>query len=90
METCRVVVDGLVQGVCFRAWARDVGRSLKLAGWVRNLPDGRVEAFAQGPRNELEIFVGQLEIGSPLARVSNVQCFWDVSNDLLRSFEIRY
>ena len=45
-----VFIEGRVQGVFFRAHTRDEAISRGLAGWVRNLPDGRVEALFEGER----------------------------------------
>lgn len=45
----RIIVSGRVQGVFFRANTRQKAESLGLSGWVRNLSDGGVEAFAEGP-----------------------------------------
>ncbi len=44
----RVLISGMVQGVFFRAYTRDVATSAGVTGWVRNLPDGRVEAVFEG------------------------------------------
>lgn len=44
----RVTVDGRVQGVFFRAATQQTAQALGLAGWVKNLPDGRVEAVFEG------------------------------------------
>ena len=49
MERVLIRVDGYVQGVGFRWWTQGVARELGLAGYVMNLPDGRVEIEAQGP-----------------------------------------
>ena len=46
MQTTHVIVEGLVQGVCFREYTRRQAYTLQLTGWVRNLPDGSVEAHA--------------------------------------------
>lgn len=68
----RFLISGRVQGVCFRAGACETARSLGLTGWVRNLPDGRVEALACGEPAGLEDFARWLGRGPPAARVEAV------------------
>lgn len=68
-----VWVSGLVQGVAFRYHTRVLARELGLRGWVRNLPDGRVEVWAEGERAELERLVAWLRHGPPSAQVSGVE-----------------
>jgi len=53
----RVLYSGRVQGVGFRATARWIARGFRVAGFVRNLPDGRVELVAEGDRNEVDAFL---------------------------------
>ena len=50
------LVSGRVQGVCFRMCAEDEARRLGLTGWVRNLPDGRVETVAEGEEDALAAY----------------------------------
>ena len=57
MRAVRIVVIGWVQGVGFRAFVQRRARELGLGGWVRNLPDGAVEAEAAGPEPVLREFV---------------------------------
>lgn len=90
MKSYHAVVDGRVQGVCFRAWVRDVARSLGLSGWVRNRRDGRVETLAQGPDKALEEFARQLDIGSPLSRVSRVEGRFQDLTERFDGFRVRY
>jgi acylphosphatase len=71
-----LLVSGLVQGVAFRASTVDEARRLGLAGWVRNLPDGRVEAEAEGQRDRLEALVRWCHRGPPAARVDRVEADW--------------
>lgn len=77
-ERARVhlLVSGLVQGVAFRAYTVGEGRRLGVAGWVRNLPDGRVEVEAEGDRAALEKLVGFCRRGPPAARVDDVEATW--------------
>jgi len=71
---CRhYIVTGHVQGVFFRASAREQAQDIGLQGWVRNLPDGRVEALACGNETQLSIFELWLKQGPDLARVSEVK-----------------
>ena len=68
----RVVIDGRVQGVGFRAsCARRAGEA-GIAGWVRNLPDGRVEAVFEGPVTDVDKLLEWCRHGPPLARVTRI------------------
>jgi acylphosphatase len=69
-----------VQGVGFRVWAREEMRALGLAGSARNLPDGRVEVVAQGPREACEQLLAALRGPDPPGRVTDATPTWaDVS-----------
>jgi acylphosphatase len=68
----RFVVSGKVQGVFFRASTVRVAEQLKLRGFARNLPDGRVEVLALGDTAALEALAGWLWKGPPLASVTGV------------------
>lgn len=74
MTECRhFIVEGRVQGVFFRASARSRALELGLTGWVRNLPDGRVETLACGSPEALDAFHEWLWEGPTEARVSGVE-----------------
>ncbi len=73
MQAARFFVSGRVQGVGFRAAARRCALEIGLEGYVRNLADGRVEAFAQGMPTDIEAFARWLQDGPPFARVDDVQ-----------------
>ncbi len=68
----KVQITGRVQGVSFRFWAREEAVRLGLGGWVRNLPDGRVEALIQGERAAVDRMLSWLLQGPPAARVAGV------------------
>jgi acylphosphatase len=76
-----VRVEGYVQGVFFRSEARERARSLGLAGWVRNVPDGSVEAVFEGPREAVESLVRWCEHGPRGARVDDVRVRWEDARD---------
>lgn len=67
-----VFVSGKVQGVYYRATTRETAREHGVDGWVRNLPDGRVEAMFEGPRAAVETMVEWCHDGSPAANVDDV------------------
>jgi acylphosphatase len=68
----RVRVTGLVQGVYFRGWAKEQAEDLGLHGWVRNCPDGSVEAHVEGEEARLAELIARLKTGPPAAEVENV------------------
>ncbi len=67
-----VYVSGKVQGVYYRATTRDTAREHGIDGWVRNLPDGRVEAVFEGPPDAVETMIDWCHDGSPAAKVDEV------------------
>ena len=69
----RYLVSGRVQGVGFRFFADAVAQREGLHGWVRNLPDGRVEALAEGEADAIDRFEHAVRHGPSGARVEDVQ-----------------
>lgn len=84
----RVRVSGRVQGVFFRAEARDRARSLGLSGWVRNAHDGSVEASFEGPGERVQSMVEWCRRGPALAEVQDVSVDWEEPEGG-RDFQIR-
>lgn len=84
----RILVSGIVQGVFFRREITDLARRLGIVGWVRNLPDGRVEAIAEGDRSRLEELIRYCHVGPAGARVKNVEVEWLNSTNEFRGFRI--
>jgi acylphosphatase len=72
-QRLEVRITGRVQGVWFRASTREEARRLALDGWVRNLPDGRVEAVFEGEEAALEGMLAWCRTGPPGARVDEVE-----------------
>lgn len=92
MEECQahVLISGRVQGVFFRYHAQDEALKRGLKGWVRNLPDGRVEAVFQGDRPALKAMIQWCHQGPPSARVDEVEVAWEDPNPSMEDFLIRY
>ena len=81
-------VSGRVQGVYFRASTQATARQLGLTGWVRNLPDGRVEGIACGPGKTLDKLVVWLHHGPDSAQVTDLQITQEAVQ-AWQGFEIR-
>jgi len=84
----RFVVSGRVQGVGFRFFAREAAAAENLRGWVKNLPDGRVEAMVEGDRESVERFERKIRRGPASARVEDVSVT-DEGTGSVHGFEIR-
>ncbi len=83
-----VHVSGRVQGVFFRATTRETAAEHGVAGWVKNLEDGRVEAVFEGPEPAVEAMVEFCHEGSPAANVTDVEVDWSEPEGL-EGFEVR-
>lgn len=84
------LVSGRVQGIFYRANTKNVAKKLSLTGWVRNLPDGRVEVIAEGEEKNIDKLVKFLGRGPFLARVDNLDIKRDKYTGEFIDFEIRY
>ena len=84
-----VRVTGLVQGVFFRAWTREQADALGVSGWVRNCPDGSVEAQLEGDEAAVEQLVALLRRGPPSAQVEEV-AVEDGESTNAAHFEVRH
>ncbi|MEJ2040289.1 MAG: acylphosphatase [Desulfosarcinaceae bacterium] len=89
-EVCaNVIITGRVQGVFFRAETQRAAVQLNLRGWVRNLPDGAVEAEFEGPRERVDQMLEWCWRGSPHSRVADVKVIWkDCAGT--EGFSVRY
>ncbi len=92
MEIARVhvVVNGIVQGVFYRASAREEAQVLGLTGWVRNCLDGSVEAVFEGERGRIERVLKWCKTGPPGAKVKNIKSNWRAPTGEFDNFSIKY
>ena len=88
-ERAHVRISGQVQGVFFRDSTRQKAEELNLAGWVKNLPDGKVEAFVEGPSEKVREMVRWCEEGPQHASVENVDTGFEDAGGELDGFEVR-
>ena len=84
-----VWIAGRVQGVGFRYFTLEVARRLRLAGYVTNTRDGRVRAYAEGPRESLSQFLHLLQQGPSVARVREVRTTWGGATGTYTTFSIQ-
>lgn len=83
-----VVVRGRVQGVFFRASTRDRARRHGLTGWVRNTPDGAVEAHLEGPSDAVERVLDWIRAGGPRDAVVDDVAVEDVAATGTEDFRV--
>ena len=88
-ERAHVRISGQVQGVFFRDSTRQKAEELGLAGWVKNTPDGQVEALFEGPSKRVREMVGWCEEGPRHASVENVDTDFEGASGDLEGFEVR-
>jgi acylphosphatase len=89
-EQLHVHISGLVQGVGFRHNLYRQALKLGVCGWVRNLPDGRVEAVVQGDRAVLDQLLAWCHRGPALSRVDSVDARWESPAEAFDSFSIAF
>lgn len=87
MKAIRLLIAGRVQGVYYRKSAQAEANQLGVKGWVRNLPDGQVEAWAEGEEEVVASFVAWCHEGPAAARVDHVQTA-SVEPEGFSSFEV--
>lgn len=87
-KRAHVWISGRVQGVFFRAHTADRARQWGVVGFVRNLPDGRVEAVFEGDAHAVEKMVAWCHQGPQRARVDHVEVQWEEPRGDLAEFQI--
>lgn len=83
-----VIVSGEVQGVFFRSETQKKARECHVKGWVRNLPDGRVEAVFQGEDDDVKKLIDFCRVGPPRATVTKVKVDWEEASEEFKDFHI--
>lgn len=80
--------EGRVQGVGFRACVKREARGFDVSGWVRNLPDGRVEVQACGEREELQAFLAAIRDSELKSHIRKEESHW-IAPFAYRGFDIQ-
>jgi len=82
--------SGRVHGVGFRYTAESVALELRLTGWVRNIPDGRVEAVCEGSQAALKKFLDKIAAGPMKPNIQESEVEWSVVTGEFDDFHIRF
>ena len=90
LAQAHVVVRGIVQGVAFRYYTRDMAAQFDLSGWVCNCSDGTVEAVFEGEKQDVEAMVNWCHHGPPSAAVDRVDVEWLPAAGKFRGFAITH
>jgi Acylphosphatases len=90
MKRVHVYVSGRVQGVFFRAETQRAAMSFNLTGWVRNVPDGQVEAVFEGEDENVDKMIAWCHIGPPAARVEKVLTEEEPYTSSFSAFSIKH
>ena len=85
-----VFVSGKVQGVYFRQNTKEAAARHNVAGWVRNLPDGRVEAIFEGDEANVNEVIEWCHVGPPKAKVDDVSVKFEKHTGEFADFSISY
>ncbi len=88
MKQAHIFVSGFVQGVGFRQFIKRKARTLRVNGWVKNLPDRRVEAMLQGRMEDVKKMILLCKKGPFLSQVQDVQVLWEESEKEYTDFEV--
>ena len=90
MTRAELLISGRVQGVFYRGSAQEEALRLGLAGEVRNLAGGEVEAIVEGPKEQIEEFIAWCRHGPPSANVEDVKVRWSAARGDYRTFRITH
>ncbi|MFN3821030.1 MAG: acylphosphatase [bacterium] len=86
--TAHIIVRGRVQGIGFRKFTQDVARRLGLSGSVKNLPNGDVEVWAIGSKENIEQLIKELKVGNGFSIVTDMEVEYQEGGETIGSFKI--
>ena len=89
---CRahVFFSGRVQGVGFRYTAEKTALEIGLLGWIKNLPDNRVEAVCEGEKEEIDLFLERIKQSSLGVHIKKIDCAFEKPTGEFKDFCIEY
>jgi acylphosphatase len=87
MPTVHLIIEGKVQGVFFRATAKDIADEIGITGWVKNTEEGNVEIMASANDEQLQNFIAWCKVGPRRAIVTNIKVT-NTEDGNFKSFEV--
>lgn len=90
MKRLHVYIEGKVQGVGFRHFVKINARQIGVNGWVKNLPDGRVEVVFEGSEAQINEMIECCKQGPRSGRVSNIHVHLEETDHSFEDFQVKY
>ncbi len=85
-----IFYSGRVQGIGFRYTAEKFAADRGLVGWVKNLPDGRVELLCEGPKDRIELLLQDIQQSVLAAYIKKIECDWEKPTHEFKEFCIEF
>ena len=89
-KSVRAIIRGRVQGVCYRMETVRAAENNNVTGWVKNRPDGTVEAFFEGEKSHVDAMIEWCRKGPPAASVKEVEAEEKIYSGQFKDFSVRY
>jgi acylphosphatase len=90
MVRAHVFYTGRVQGVGFRYTAESIAERAALTGWVKNLPDGRVELVCEGAKEKINALLSEIKESSLGIYIKKIDCQWEEPTDEFKDFRVEF
>jgi acylphosphatase len=90
LKQAKLTISGKVQGVFFREFTQENAKILGLKGWVRNIPNSKVEAMVRGEEPQIHELIKRLNQGHSSANVTDLKVEWVSADNEFENFEVRY
>ena len=90
LSRAHFLISGRVQGVGYRHFAYQEAVGLNLVGFVRNLPNGMVEAIVEGQKDQIQAYYTTLKKGPSFSYVTDVQVCWEEAANKFVKFDVRF
>ena len=84
-----ILLSGRVQGVAFRYYARNIANELEVRGWIKNLPNGKVELMVEGSKNSVKLMIEWCKKGPRMAEVEDIEVAWLPYSGKYNQFQLK-